>query len=185
MDDKKTLLEEEDWGDYGNPEYTNFFAPHPEKPYQEYLHTKMPFTIKNISSKRWLNVCYNMLFMGLIQHYTTFGLMLDEMDIYYLKTTTAKIQEKLFVKDHGPFLEETTFYMGVGESQKVMFNRESLQKEILEAELNDTQNKNSLVLNLSENEIKNTKRFINDYDEESQAQINQGHTWSMGSCRKF
>jgi len=170
MNDKETVLETDEFGDYGNPEYTHFFEPHPDKPKEEYIHTKMPFSVKTLSSKKWLSICYNMMFVGMIQHYSTFGLMLDEMDLYYLRSTAVKIQQKLLVKDHGPFLEHVNFNHGVGDSQKILFNRESIQKDMtfnnFENSKEENVVKNSLNLNLSENEIKNTNRFINDYDED-------------------
>ena len=187
-----TNLDSEDFGDQGNPEYTQFFQPHPEKPYEEYIHTKMPFTIKNISSKRWLTICYNMLFMGLIQHHKTFGILLDEVDMYYLTSTAAKIQDKLLIKEFGPVFENpftknsnsnNNYNINrVSDSQKILFNRESIQKDPMYIENSKEENyesyKSSMILNLSENEIKNTGAFINDYDDDIHFQKNQNKNFS-------
>jgi hypothetical protein len=54
------------------------------------------FNLQKINSKKWLEVVYNILFMGIITNYEQLGLMVDIDDIIQLKKIKENIENKMF-----------------------------------------------------------------------------------------
>jgi len=57
------------------------------------------FLLENINTKKWLELGYNYMFMGLIKYSEEFGILLDEMDRFHLNNIYLNIEEKIFPKE--------------------------------------------------------------------------------------
>jgi len=55
-----------------------------------------PFNMKQINSKKWIQLCFNFVFLGLIKNADQAGLLLDENDKFMLNNISDKVKQKIY-----------------------------------------------------------------------------------------
>lgn len=146
---------------YGDNSFNSLDLDNNDKLFNKYKTLNNDFQIGEIETKKWVKLCYNMTFLGMIEKSEELGLILDIEDKIYL----SKISEKIKKKIYPSLFHKNYINSRVNKSKKNKSNKDLIkQKDNNGVKIDvikylENSKKNDMIINSNENNIRNNTSF--------------------------